>query len=139
MIAIDACGTFSQDKREAGLARLDGGDVRSDLQVVPLFETIEALENCGGILRALFALPVYRRHLSAWGDVQQVMVGYSDSNKDGGFLAANWKLYDPPARRYVSLADVVDLVVGGDSIRVVEHPGGEDATPRILAQALVAG
>jgi hypothetical protein len=50
---------------------------------------------------------------------------------------ANRKLYDPTARRYVSLADVVDLVVGGDSVRVVEHPGGEDATPRILAQALV--
>jgi len=50
---------------------------------------------------------------------------------------ANRKLYDPTAKRYVSLADIVDLVVGGESVRVVEHPGGEDATPRILAQALV--
>lgn len=50
---------------------------------------------------------------------------------------ANRKLYDPTARRYVSLADIVDLVVAGGSIRVVEHPSGEDATPRILAQALV--
>ena len=50
---------------------------------------------------------------------------------------ANRKLYDPTAKRYVSLADVVDLVVAGESVRVVEHPGGEDATPRILAQALV--
>lgn len=50
---------------------------------------------------------------------------------------ANRKLYDPTAKRYVSLADLVDLVVSGDSIRVVEHPGGEDATTRILAQALV--
>ena len=49
----------------------------------------------------------------------------------------NRKLYDPTAKRYVSLADVVDLVVAGQSVRVVEHPGGEDATPRILAQALV--
>lgn len=50
---------------------------------------------------------------------------------------ANRKLYDPTAKRYVSLADIVDLVVSGHSIKVVEHPGGEDATPRILAQTLV--
>jgi len=50
---------------------------------------------------------------------------------------ANRKLYDPTARRYVSLADIADLVIGGDSIRVTEHPSGEDATPRILAQSLV--
>jgi polyhydroxyalkanoate synthesis regulator protein len=50
---------------------------------------------------------------------------------------ANRKLYDSSARRYVSLADVVDLVVSGASVRVVEHPSGEDATPRVLAQALV--
>lgn len=50
---------------------------------------------------------------------------------------ANRKLYDPTAKRYVSLADLVDLVLKGDSIRVVEHPGGDDATTRVLAQALV--
>jgi hypothetical protein len=50
---------------------------------------------------------------------------------------ANRKLYDSTARRYVSLADIVDLLVAGESVRVVEHPGGEDATARILAQALV--
>ncbi len=49
----------------------------------------------------------------------------------------NRKLYDPTAKRYVSLADIVALLVAGDSIKVVEHPSGEDATPRILAQALV--
>lgn len=49
----------------------------------------------------------------------------------------NRKLYDPTAKRYVSLADIVDLVVAGDSVRVIEHPTGEDSTPRILAQALV--
>jgi hypothetical protein len=50
---------------------------------------------------------------------------------------SNRKLYDPSARRYVSLSDIVDLVVGGDSVKVVEHPGGQDATARILAQSLV--
>ena len=49
----------------------------------------------------------------------------------------NRKLYDPKAKRYVSLADVVDLVVAGESVKVVEHPSGEDSTSRILAQALV--
>ncbi|MBK5254754.1 MAG: hypothetical protein JJE39_01845 [Vicinamibacteria bacterium] len=49
----------------------------------------------------------------------------------------NRKLYDPTARRYVSLADIADLVIGGDSVRVIEHPSGVDATPRILAQAMV--
>ena len=80
--------------REAGLARLDDGEPRSTLQVVPLFETIDDLNGCGDLMRRLFALPVYRRHLAAWGDLQQVMVGYSDSNKDGGFVTANWQLYE---------------------------------------------
>ena len=68
--------------------------MRSTLQVVPLFETIDDLSRCGDLMRELFALPVYRRHLAEWDDVQQVMVGYSDSNKDGGFVTANWKLYE---------------------------------------------
>ena len=50
---------------------------------------------------------------------------------------ANRKLYDPSARRYVSLSDIADLVIAGDSVRVVQHPDGEDATPRILALGLV--
>jgi phosphoenolpyruvate carboxylase len=79
--------------KEAGLFRLEGETAKSDLQVVPLFETIDDLERGGGLMRALFAIPLYRRHLAAWGDLQQVMVGYSDSNKDGGFVAANWMLY----------------------------------------------
>ena len=50
---------------------------------------------------------------------------------------SNRKLYDPAAKRYVSLSDIVSLLAAGDSVKVVEHPSGEDATPRILAQALV--
>lgn len=50
---------------------------------------------------------------------------------------ANRKLYDPTAKRYVSLTNIVGLVVAGESVKVVEHPSGEDATPRILALALV--
>ncbi len=50
---------------------------------------------------------------------------------------SNRKLYDSTAKRYVSLADIVNLVVSGASVKVVEHPSGDDATPRVLAQALV--
>lgn len=49
----------------------------------------------------------------------------------------NRKLYDPTAKRYVALGDIVSLLVGGDSVRIIEHPSGDDATARILAQALV--
>jgi len=63
-----------------------------DLDVVPLFETIEDLHGCGDLLRALLANPAYSQHLEARGGFQEVMLGYSDSSKDGGFLAANWAL-----------------------------------------------
>jgi phosphoenolpyruvate carboxylase len=69
------------------------GDDRRGLDIVPLFETIDDLRHCAELLRELFALPLYRRQLEARGGVQQVMLGYSDSNKDGGFAAANWELY----------------------------------------------
>ena len=64
-----------------------------DIDLVPLFETIEDLENSAKILGDLWSDVEYRRHLKARGRVQEVMVGYSDSNKDGGYLAANWFLY----------------------------------------------
>src|SRR5262245_47528712 len=63
------------------------------LAIVPLFETLGDLEAAPSILADLFARPVYRAHLAAGGGDQMVMIGYSDSNKDGGYLAANWALY----------------------------------------------
>ncbi len=63
------------------------------LDVVPLFESAEALAGCAAILEALFTDPAYRAHLRARGDRQEVMLGYSDSNKESGFLAANWMLH----------------------------------------------
>jgi phosphoenolpyruvate carboxylase len=63
------------------------------MDVVPLFETIGDLQGAGGVLRALFADPTYREFLRSRGDEQEVMVGYSDSTKDGGYLAATWALY----------------------------------------------
>ncbi len=65
----------------------------TDIDATPLFETVADLEAAPDILRELFALPGYRTHVEARG-IQEVMIGYSDSNKDAGFLAANWALYE---------------------------------------------
>lgn len=63
------------------------------LDIAPLFETIADLRRAPDVLDALFQIPEYREHLSQRGDHQDVMIGYSDSNKDGGYLEANWALY----------------------------------------------
>ncbi len=63
------------------------------LNIIPLFETINDLRRCGTIMNELLSLPYYRKLLSTRGDMQEVMLGYSDSNKDGGFITANWELY----------------------------------------------
>ena len=78
--------------KEAGLLRITEQGVESDLDVVPLFETIEDLHSCGELMANLIANPRYRDHLKARHDLQEVMLGYSDSSKDGGYLAANWAL-----------------------------------------------
>lgn len=61
--------------------------------IVPLFETIRDLQRAPGILRDLLSIPAVRRTARALGGTQEVMIGYSDSNKDGGFLCANWELH----------------------------------------------
>lgn len=63
------------------------------LAVVPLFETRDDLVAASGVMSALFTHPVYARHLARRNQEQTVMIGYSDSNKDAGYLAANWELY----------------------------------------------
>jgi phosphoenolpyruvate carboxylase len=77
--------------REAGLYRPD--QARSLVDVVPLFETGADLAAAPRILEGCFASPAYRAHLALRGGAQEVMLGYSDSNKDAGFMAANWALY----------------------------------------------
>ncbi len=64
-----------------------------DLNIIPLFETIEDLRGCGVIMDELFSIPFYRELLNSRDNTQEVMLGYSDSNKDGGYLTANWELY----------------------------------------------
>ncbi|MBF6488999.1 phosphoenolpyruvate carboxylase [Nocardia otitidiscaviarum] len=81
--------------KEAGI--LDPGDTQtppsSPVGVVPLFETIDDLRHGADILVAALEVPAYQRLVAARGMRQEVMLGYSDSNKDGGYLAANWALY----------------------------------------------
>ena len=77
--------------KEVGLMRPDEGSLA--LNIVPLFETIADLQAAGGIMDALFALPVYTRLLKSRDRLQEVMLGYSDSNKDGGYLTSGWELY----------------------------------------------
>ncbi len=77
--------------REARLFRPNDGV--SKLNIVPLFEALEPLRNAGVIIQRLLSLPIYRQHLRLRGDLQEVMVGYSDSNKESGFLQSAWALY----------------------------------------------
>jgi phosphoenolpyruvate carboxylase len=62
-------------------------------QIVPLFESVQDLKDASEILELLFTSEVYREHLGSHHNEQMVMIGYSDSNKDGGYLMANWSLY----------------------------------------------
>jgi phosphoenolpyruvate carboxylase len=77
--------------KEAGLLRPEQAAL--DLDIVPLFETIDDLRGCGAIMDTLLGLKPYRRLLTSRGNIQEVMLGYSDSNKDGGFVTSNWELY----------------------------------------------
>ena len=79
--------------KEAGLLDASGDEPYAPVGIVPLFETIDDLQRGSSILEAALDLPLYRAVVSARGDSQEVMLGYSDSNKDGGYLAANWALY----------------------------------------------
>lgn len=79
--------------KEVGLFRKEtDGTVICTLQAVPLFETIDDLHEAPGIMRQLFSMPIYRQSVEAMNDLQEIMLGYSDSNKDGGVVTANWEL-----------------------------------------------
>lgn len=78
--------------KEVGLWSYENGKIDSHIDVVPLFETIEDLKECGRLMANIFENPLYCQHLNARNDFQEIMLGYSDSNKDGGYWMANWAL-----------------------------------------------
>ncbi len=81
--------------KEVGLVRIDleTGAIRSELDIVPLFETIDDLRRADSTLTALLAHDRYGQMVASRGGWQEVMIGYSDSNKDGGYVASQWELY----------------------------------------------
>lgn len=95
--ASDVLGVYLLAK-EAGLFADAAGVDHLTLPIVPLFETISDLQDAPAIMRDLLAIPLIRRSTQAQGDLQEVMIGYSDSNKDGGFLSSNWELFKAQAR-----------------------------------------
>ena len=104
--------------KEAGLLDTSGPEPYCPVGISPLFETIEDLRNGASILQAMLDLPIYRAVVSARGDSQEVMLGYSDSNKDGGYLAANWAVY----RAELTLVEVARKA--GIRLRLFHGRGG---------------
>ncbi len=123
------------------------------LNIIPLFETINDLRGCGVIMDELFSISWYRDLLKSRGNTQEVMLGYSDSNKDGGYLTASWELY----KAELELVRVferhgVDLRLfhgrggtvgrgGGPSYQAIlaQPPGSVNAQIRITEQGEVIG
>jgi phosphoenolpyruvate carboxylase len=101
--------------KEVGLVDPAG---ESRLNIVPLFETIDDLRHCSKIMDGLLALPAYRRLVASRGDTQEVMLGYSDSNKDGGFITSGWELY----KAEIELVDVFQR--HGVRLRLFHGRGG---------------
>jgi phosphoenolpyruvate carboxylase len=89
-----------------------------DVNIVPLFETIGDLANAGPIMDRLLAIPLYKRFLGSRRALQECMLGYSDSNKDGGFLTSGWALY----RAEIALTQV--FARHGITLRLFHGRGG---------------
>ncbi len=83
---------------QAGLVQQQAEGWICDIRVTPLFETVEDLKQCETVMSNLFNSPMYRDILKAESSIQEIMLGYSDSAKDGGILAAHWQLYDAQKR-----------------------------------------
>ncbi|MGC2532418.1 MAG: phosphoenolpyruvate carboxylase, partial [Candidatus Sulfotelmatobacter sp.] len=88
-----ACGVRLAGSGDHYLGDRDSGDHDPGLMPVPLFESIDSLRAAGGAMRRLWRHPDYEPLLDSWGRWQEVMLGYSDSNKDGGMLTSTWELH----------------------------------------------
>ena len=102
-------------QKECGLMRgVLNEQATADLIVSPLFETIADLRNAGGIMQAFYAIPGIAALVARGGGEQDVMLGYSDSNKDGGFFTSNWELY----RAEIALVAMFDALEAEHGIRL---------------------
>ena len=92
---ISHCSALS-DLLEVGILLREAG-LLGELDIIPLFESIADLANCGQVMAQALDLPLYRKWIEGRGGAQEVMLGYSDSNKDGGYFTSNWALYKAEA------------------------------------------
>ncbi|OCB17186.1 phosphoenolpyruvate carboxylase [Mycobacterium malmoense] len=104
--------------KEGGLLDASGPQPYCPVAISPLFETIDDLHNGAAILEAMLELPLYRAVVDAQGGRQEVMLGYSDSNKDGGYLASSWAVY----RAELALVEVARKT--GIRLRLFHGRGG---------------
>ena len=104
------------------------------IDIAPLFETIDDLVRAPNVMRALFESPIYRKHLAQRDNCQEIMIGYSDSNKDGGYLRSSWSLYQAQERlaQICSAYDVKLTLFHGRGGSIGR--GGGPANRAILAQ-----
>ncbi len=111
-------------QKECGLMQgtLHSPDARAELIVVPLFETIADLRHAEGIMRGFYAVPGIAELVTRSGAEQDIMLGYSDSNKDGGYFTSNWELYQAEIR-LVSLFDELQAQ-HGIRLRLFHGRGG---------------
>ena len=103
-------------QKETGLLRTKPNQL--DAMVIPLFETIPDLQRAAGIMDEWMAIPLVKELIAKQGQLQEVMLGYSDSNKDGGFLTSNWELY----KAEIHLVKVFERA--GVKIRLFHGRGG---------------
>ena len=139
--------------KEANLARGTAGNEFCDLQIVPLFETVEDLEAAPEVLKKWFSLPLIRKWMAKSGRKQEVMLGYSDSNKDGGYLSSSWSLYKAQ-KELTAVGKEFDVQIsffhgrggtvgrgGGPSYEAIlaQPEGSADGTIRLTEQGEVIG
>ena len=139
--------------KEANLAKGNEGNEFCDLQIVPLFETVEDLIAAPNILRKWFNLPLVKKWMDKTGRKQEVMLGYSDSNKDGGYLSSSWSLYKAQ-KELTAIGREFDVEIsffhgrggtvgrgGGPSYEAIlaQPEGSTDGTIRLTEQGEVIG
>ncbi len=118
-----ACASLPPEGARPGLGRPGAAALATcDLIVVPLFETIEDLRNAAPIMREFYALPGIAQLVQRSGTEQDIMLGYSDSNKDGGIFTSNWELY----RAEIALVELFNALSAshGITLRMFHGRGG---------------